>query len=204
MPAPTLRVPYETFLERNLQHSRIASALPGLEPALQKALAELLLIRLFDDFQEALSGIAYRLACGTPYLDGTSPHLLTPAARSTRGARVLFETHERPRHQNVKWSRTNFIKNTTKHVLDSGDSFIRACDAHSLKISEMQAVRNRIAHRNASTRDAFDVVLRRYYGGAPTGVSPGLLLLTSRATPTPIHAYLIVTRVIAKDCARAG
>lgn len=203
MPAPTLRVPYETFLERNLQHSRIASALPGLEPALQKALAELLLIRLFDDLQEALSGIAYRLACGTSYLDGTMPILLVPAARSTQGARVLFETHLRAKHQNVKWSRTTFIKNTTRHVLDSSDSFIRACDAHSLRISEMQAVRNRIAHRNASTRGAFDVVLRRYYGGAPAGVSPGLLLLTPRATPTPLQAYLVATRIITKDCARA-
>jgi len=203
MPAPSLRVPYQTFLERNQKHTLIANALPALDPSLQKALAELVLIRLFDDFQEAISGIAYRLACGTPYQDGTLPTLLAPAARSTDGARRLFEFHGRPRQKYVKWSLVKYINETTKFVIDPGDHFIRACDAHSLLISEMQSVRNRIAHRNANSRLKFDVVLRRYYGGAPAGVSPGLLLLTPRATPVPLQAYLTATRVVVRECVKA-
>ena len=203
MPAPSLRVPYLTFLERNAQHSRIAAVLPGLEPALQKALAELILIRLFDDLQEALSGMAYRLACGTAYVDNTAPQLLTAPARSTAAARYLFETHNRAKHQYVKWSRTSYIKSTVKHVLDWTDPFVAACDAHSLTISEMQSVRNRIAHRNATTRGPFNLVLRRYYGGAPTNVSPGLLLITPRVAPAPLFRYLTASRIIVKDCVRA-
>lgn len=140
MPAQTLRVPYQEFFERNWKHVTIANALPRLEPALQKALAELVLIRLFDDFQVALAGIAYRLACGTAYLDTTAPNLLVTPARSTSGARFLFENHSRTKQKYVKWSTASFITDTTKYVLDQSDPFIRACRAQSLVISEMQAV----------------------------------------------------------------
>lgn len=203
MPAQSLHVPYDTFLDRNQRLGAIGLALPTLEPALQKAVAELLFMRLFDDLQEALSGTACRLACGTAYLDGTAPNLLTTAARSAASARVLFETHNRAKPHRVRWSRAEYVKAATKHVIAATDPYVQACDAHSLTISEMQAIRNRIAHRNANTRASFDVVLRRYYGTAPTSITPGLLLLTQRFAPTLLNRYLTATRVIAKDCVRA-
>lgn len=203
MPARSLRVPHAWFVQQNAKHMGIAGALPTLEPNLQKALAEMLLIRLFDDLQEAVAGIAYRLACGSPYIDGTPAGLLSAQARSNDGARTLFEWHNRGRHQHVKWSRAKYIKDTVQHVIDPGDPFVRACDSHALILSEMQAVRNRIAHRNPTSRAKFNVVLGRYYGGTPRGVTPGLLLLASRAAPPPLYRYLAVTRVIVKDCARA-
>jgi hypothetical protein len=205
MPARSLRVPCDWFLDQNAKHSQIEAALPGLNPALQKALAELLLIRLFDDLQEALAGMAYRLACGAPYVDNTRPTLLTAPARSTLGARVMFETHNRAgKKYYVKWSKTTYIKDTVRHVIDPADSFVLACDAHALTISEMQVVRNRIAHRNATTRARFNTVLQRYYGGTPSNVTPGLLLIAPRTAPaTPLSRYLAATRVLVKDCARA-
>lgn len=203
MPRPSLGVPYREFIERNQKNSAIAGAIVGLEPALQKALAELILIRLWDDFQEAISGIAYRLACGTPYGDGTVPTLLTAPARSTAGARILFETYGRTGQKQGKWTNVGLIKKTTRFVIDQNDPFIRACDSHSLIISEMQIVRNRIAHRNARTRREFNTVLTRYFGGTPPGVTPGALLLTQRAKPPRLQAYLTATRIIVRDCARA-
>ena len=173
MPPRNLRVPYSEFLERNTRHTQIAKALPDLQPALQKALAELIMIRLFDDFLEALSGVAYRLACDTPYLDRSNPVLLAPAASSALGARTLFETHNRTKFQHVKWSKARYVKDTVKHVFDVSDHYLVAVDTHSARIAEMQAVRNRIAHRNSNSRKAFDVVLRRIYGGAPGGGHSG-------------------------------
>lgn len=202
MPKASLKVPYQTFMDRNYRHSGVVDALPQLEPGLQKLLAEMVLIRLFDDLQEALSGMAYRLACGTDYLDGSSPTLLTSPARSTAGARALFEGHNRTKNTYVKWSKVSYIKKTTGLVLPSSENFITSCENHSLKISEMQSIRNRIAHKNSDSRKNFDVVLRRYYGAAPKNVTPGLLLLTSRVSPNPLHLYLAATRVIAKECAK--
>jgi hypothetical protein len=189
-------------MERNQQHVQIADALLGIEPSLQKMLAEMVLIRLFDDLQEALSGMAYRLACGTSYIDGTTPTLLTSPARSTQAARTLFEIYGRQQLKYVRWSRVAYIKETTKYVLASSDPFIAGCDRHSLTISELQAIRNRIAHKNSASRRNFDVVLRRYYGATPRNVTPGLLLLTPRISPSPLQIYLTATRIIARECAR--
>lgn len=199
----SLAVPYQTFIERNQRHTTIARAIRDIDPPLQKLLAEMVLIRLFDDLQESLSGMAYRLACGTSYMDGTTPSLLTSPARTTALARGLFENHNRAKAKYVKWSRVSYIRDTTKFVIAPTDPFIRACDSHSLIISEMQSIRNRIAHKNSDSRKKFDVVLRRYYGATPRNVTPGLLLLTPRASPTPLDFYLTATRIITKDCARA-
>lgn len=202
MAARSLRVPYQTFLDQNAKHSKIANALPGLKPALQKALAELVLIRLSDDLQEAIAGMAYRLACATPYIDATTPSLLTDPARSGIGARGLFETYGRTKYKYVKWSKTSYIRETVKHVIHSGDPFVTVCDTHSLLISEMQTVRNRIAHRNTATRKQFDIVLRRYYGGAPKSVTPGLLLIAPKVSVPPLQRYLVATRILVRDCAK--
>lgn len=203
MPAQSLSVPHKIFLQRNAQHVAIANAIPTLAPALQKALAELLLIRLFDDLQDAISGAAYRLACGTSYVDGTTPNLLTPAARSATSARTLFENHGRARPKYVKWSKATFIKDTVRHVIDASDPFMAACDRHSLRLSEMQVIRNRIAHKNSVSRASYDTVLRRYYGAAPQNVNPGLLLITPRLSPTLLQVYLTTTRIVVRDCVRA-
>jgi hypothetical protein len=177
--------------------------LPSIDVRLQKLLAELIMMRLFDELQEAIAGVALRLACGTRYADGTAPHLLTAPARSTMGARHLYETHGRPKVKACKWSRTKFINETTKYVLDPGDPFTVTCNAHALVISEMQAIRNRIAHRNAAARAPFSTVVKRYYGAALNTVSPGLMLLSPRFSPTLLEQYLAASRVIAKSCARA-
>jgi hypothetical protein len=174
-----------------------------IEPGLQKLVAELVMMRLFDEFQDALSGIAQRLACGTPYADGTPPSLLTAAAKSTAGARLLFEQYGRAKPRPAKWSRTKFINETTKHVLNATEPFTLACIANALVISEMQAVRNRIAHKNASSRAAFAPVVQRHYGAKLNNVTPGLLLLSPRFSPTLLERYVIACRVIATGCARA-
>ena len=203
MAAPNVSVPYREFLQHCARHDQVVAGLPSIDPRLQRLLAELVMMRLFDEFQETLAGIATRLACGTAYGDGTPPVLLTAPATSTGGARVLFSQHGRPKPVNVRWSRVKFITDATKYVLDQNDHFIQACSANSLVISEMQAVRNRIAHNNANSRSAFSVVVRRHYGANVNSVSPGLLLLSPRFTPSLLHTYIASCRVIARSCSRS-
>ncbi|MDQ1700534.1 MAG: hypothetical protein QOG34_2397 [Frankiaceae bacterium] len=161
------------------------------------------MMRLFDEFQEALAGVAYRLACGTPYVDGSLPTLLTAPANSTAAARDLFENHGRAKPQYVKWSKVTFINDTIKHVISGTDPFSLACNANANVISEMQAVRNRIAHKNTGSRAGFAKVVRSRYGAALNSMSPGLLLLTPKFSPPLLHQYVASCRLIAKDCARA-
>lgn len=203
MPAPNVQVPYQEFLQRCGRHSQVVAGLSSAPPRLQRLLAELVMMRLFDDFQEALSGVALRLACGAPYGDGSAPQLLTTPARSTSSAQTLFETHGRPQRKNTKWSKVRFINETTKFVLDGAEPFRTACQANSVPISEMQAVRNRIAHNNRNSRTAFRTVVVRHYGANVNSVSPGVLLLSPRFAPTMLERYIASCRIIVRDCSRS-
>lgn len=203
MPPPNVRVPYDEFSSRCVRHDTVVKGLLTVDVSLQRLLAELVLMRLFDELQEAIAGVALRLACGATYVDGTAPQLLTPPASLTANARILFETHQRTKQQYVKWSKTTYINDTTKYVIDPGDSFTQTAIRHSLIISEMQAVRNRIAHKNTNSHAALSKVVRRRYGADLNAMSPGLLLLSSRFSPVLLDQYLTACRVIARECARA-
>lgn len=196
-------VPHGEFVARCKRHSQVIAGLPQVEAKLQKLLAELVMMRLFDEFQESISGIALRLACGAPYADGRLPNLLTSAAASTIQARDLFENHGRPKRKFVKWSRADYINDTTKYVIDRTDPFTVTCSGHGVILREMQAIRNRIAHNNKSSRAAFSAVVQRRYGAKLNHVTPGLLLLTPRFTPTLLDQYLLACQIISKSCARA-
>jgi len=181
----------------------VIHGLGQIEVRLRKLLAELVMLRLFDEFQDAIAGIALRLACGTPYADGTAPTLLTAPARSIPGARQLYETVGRPKQVNLRWSKTAFINDATRYVLDPSNAFNGVCNANALAISEMRAIRNRIAHSNAKSRAAFAQVVRRRYGATLNHMSPGLLLMSPRYSPTLLEQYVGACRTITKGCAKA-
>lgn len=203
MPAQNVAVPHAEFVQKSNRHDQLIQGLPNIDVQLQKLLAELIMMRLFDDLQEVLVGVALRLACGTTYADGMPPILLTAPAKSTAGARVLFETFGRPKPQNMKWSKATFINETTKYVLDPANPFNVSCNANAGIIAEMQAVRNRIAHANANSRKAFSGIVQKRYGAKLNNISPGTLLLSSRFSPFVLQEYLSTCRIIAKACARA-
>lgn len=203
MPNQNITVPHRQFLDQCQRHDTVIAGLAQIDPKLQKLLAELVMMRLFDEFQEAIAGIALRLACGTAYADGSTPRLLTNAATSTVGAKHLFENHGRTKSKSAKWSKTTFINDTTKYVFGTTESFRVVCDQHSLIISEMQAVRNRIAHKNAGSRANFSTVVRRHYGADLNNITPGLFLLSSRFTPTKLEQYVSACRVISRSCSKA-
>jgi hypothetical protein len=203
VPRQSVAVPHSELLAKCDRHSEVIRGLVGVGPHLQKLLAELVMIRLFDEFQDALAGIALRLACGTPYVDGTAPRLLTSPSKSTASARALYENFGRPKPKYSKWSKASFINDTTKYVLDASDPFRVACSANGSVIADMQAVRNRIAHANARSREAFADVVKRHYGAKRNSVSPGTLLLSPRFLPTLLERYIVTCRVIATACAKA-
>lgn len=203
MSPQNVAVPHSAFVDRASRHGQVIRGLSQVDVRLQKLVAELVMLRLFDEFQEAIAGVALRLACGTPYADGTLPRLLTAPAKSTSGARLLYESFGRVKPVPIKWSKATFINKTTKHVLDSSNAFTTVCTANALIISEMQAVRNRIAHANADSRAAFALVVQRHYGAKLNHASPGMLLLSSRFSPTLLEQYLGTCRAITGGCAKA-
>lgn len=202
MPTTAVKVPYADFIAQSDRHRRVIQGVPSIEVKLQRLIAELVMMRLFDEFQAAIAGIASRLACGASYGDGTSPILLTAPAASAAAAVRLFEQYQRTNTKRAIWSRADFVVATTEKVLDSSDHFAAACQAHSLIYSDMQAIRNRIAHSNHRARRSYAAVVRRHYGATMNHITPGTLLLSPRFSPTLIDTYLTASRVIVKSSAR--
>ena len=124
-------------------------------------------------------------------------------ASSTAGANLLFANHGRAKHKQPKWSKTTYINDTTQHVLDARDPFTRTCTASGGAIAEMQAVRNRIAHRNPASQKSYSTVVRRHYGARLNHVTPGLLLLSDRFKPSLLETYIASCATIVKECCQA-
>ena len=134
-PSLSIAVPYLEFTHRCGRHSQVVGGLPQVDPELpwldvrprdvayppSAFSRELVMMRLFDEFQDALAGIALRLACGAPYADGSAPLLLTSAARSTGGRERSYEQHGRPTAKFMKWSKVTYINETTRYVLDTNN-----------------------------------------------------------------------------------
>ena len=177
----------------------LCGTLGSLSPIHQKFVAELILLRLFDLFQNLVSSVATKLACGAEYLDGTSPKLLE-RARSLHGARTLFQEHsrQRPRHQ-LRWSKASEIKENVRYVIDQDDNVVNVIDRNSSLIEELRRVRNRIAHNNRGSRKNYREVVRRHYGAYLNHVTPGVLLLTPRFQPLLIEQYIKQERIMVKD-----
>lgn len=203
MAGAKLDVPHETFLRQSDRHTLIASGLSSIDPTLQRLIAELVMMRMFDEFQFAMAGIAKRLVCGAQYLDGSSPILLCPIATSTANAEQLIRTLGRQKATHPKWSTATYINDATRYVIDQSDHFTRIISGHGAIIKEMQAVRNRIAHNNPNSRIAFSRVIAVRYGARNNAISPGLLLLTPRFSPNLLDQYVRICRTIVKSCVRA-
>ncbi len=181
----------------------LCGTLNNLEAVHQKLVAEIVLLRLFDLFENFVSLIAYKVACGSTYIDGSVPALLVNAD-SINNARILFQTHGRTRQRyQLKWSAASEIKENVRYVIDSTDNLVVVIDRNGSLIDEIRRVRNRIAHNNSQSRKNYREVVRRHYGAFMNHITPGLLLLNPRIRPRLIEQYIRQTRIMAKDIVKA-
>lgn len=174
----------------------------GLSVDVQKALAELVLLRLFFCLESYLEDVTCRLACGCDYVDGSAPNLLVASA-SRAAAIANLRSHGRTKAIDLKWTIGSDIRRNVQHVIDSGDPLYSTLLLHEAELDRWRRVRNHIAHGNADTSRKFRPVVTHYYGAALPSITPGQLLLSSRFSPILLDQALIFARVFAKDLARA-
>ncbi len=200
---PSLLVDYRLHDSETARLLSLCGTLKSLPAVHQKLVAEIILLRLFDLFENLVSSVTTKLACGAAYLDGTAPVFLERAG-SLRSATILFQTHGREKRKFVlKWSTAREIKENIKYVIDKYDSVVEVVDRNGSFIDELRRVRNRIAHNNAQSRKNYREVVRRHYGAYMNHVTPGVLLLTPRKRPALIEQYIKQERIMAKDVVRA-
>lgn len=150
-----------------------------LEAKYQHFIGEMIMLRLFSIFEDTVAELAYKIAAGAFYINGSSPLLLKKAGR-TRDSRALMMNHGRIRPvDNLKWTKPKFIKESVQHVISPAEPFILNAQVHGQIIDEMRKVRNSLAHNSTSARADFKQVLRQIYG-FNKNVSPGVFLISTK------------------------
>lgn len=174
----------------------------SLEVKYQYFIAEMIMLRLFSTFEDAVSGMAHKIASGATYINGVNPKLITQA-NNIAGSRSLFMMHGRVRPvQYLKWTKAKYIKDSVKHVIPVTESFIINAQMHGPLIEEMRKVRNVIAHNTSTAKSDFKFVIRQVYG-ANAKITTGTFLTTTRRAPCcNLDRYISATRIIISDMAR--
>lgn len=181
---------------------KLEEALQGvvsLPAQTQYLVAEILLIRATSVFETAIAEVAYKIAAGAYYLDGSIPSILFPC-RSLLASRNAMLNHGRNRAMSsLKWTRAKFIRSSTEFVIDPNDHYQQRCSALGGQISELFIVRNYAAHRSASSRRDFKSVISNIYG-RPRKMYLGQFLLSKNYVAMPnLIRYLIEIKAIIDD-----
>lgn len=169
----------------------------------RKVIAEIVHLRLTILLENHMKIIFTKLGCGTPYVDGSVPKLLS---RQTSAAAAInaMRTLNRPKPITLSWNDGPSIRNGVAHILDSNEHCIAVVRNFGSHFSDLRYVRNHIAHRNDGSRSNFRKLVQRYYGANVPGVTCGTLLLSTRvSTPPLIEVHIRTSRVLIKDVLKA-
>ena len=165
------------------------------------ALSKIVLIRAASIFEESLAAVAYKLACGAQFLDGTCDNVIAQS-RSLAGARTNMRLEGGARatpKDFLKWTRVAYISNAVRGVLDSASHYVATCQRFGPAIAEIFEVRNYAAHKNSSSRKNYVKWVKGQYG-QEREIQLGYFLLTKNLVTTPnIVRYLTSIRVIVGD-----
>jgi hypothetical protein len=171
----------------------------SLQSQHQYLIAEVVMLRLFGIFENAVQHIAYKLACGAPYRNGAKPVVLTPCKNILDAHHKMLSYGRRKPLPYLKWTTSPYINDSIKFVLDPTDTFYAKILSYGSTLDEMRIVRNQIAHRTASTKSSFDTVLISRYGANPRLSMGAFLTSTSRHTPSNITRYVLEMSIILND-----
>ena len=172
-----------------------------LAPRYQYFIVELIMLRLFAIMENAIADVAYKLVAGAAYINGNKPRRCFSAS-SIAGARTAMLAYGRSKpRQNLSWSKSKYIRESTSRVLASTESYLTYAQVHGGTLDEMRKVRNFIAHRNSTSRRGYKQVVRATYGAnSKVGVGP-FLVSDQRSSTAKIDSYLLAVKIIIADMA---
>jgi len=172
-----------------------------LEVKFQYFIAEIIMLRMFSILEDAIAEIAFKIASGAEYTNGSTPVLLF-RAKSIAGARTAMLSFGRTKPiQSLKWTKSKYIRDSVSNVIDVSEKYIYYCSIYGAQIDEMRKVRNFLAHRSQTSRSDYKQVVRIAYG-ANAKISPGVFLISDRRSAPRIDTYLSTIPIIIKDLAK--
>lgn len=194
-----------TQTEVNRQIDRLSRILEDMPVTVESryALSEIVLIRGASIFEEALASIAYKLACGAVFPDG-SPDRILVNSRSLVAARNTMRTEggsRTPPKDFLRWTKARHVAESVRGVIDPTSRYMTTCTRFGSIIAEIFEVRNHAAHKNSSSRRKYMKWVKQQYG-QERNIRLGYFLLTRKISATPnVERYLTSIKVIVSDLA---
>lgn len=190
MPTPLLSI---TLRNANKAIDKLQGYKSGsetLDPKYQFFISEMIMLRLFSTFEDVVAEIAYKLAAGAMYLNGTAP-TLSLQANNVNGSRGLFLNYGRARPvQNLKWTKAKYIRESVQHVIPQTELYILNAQQHGSIIDEMRKVRNVLAHNSTTAKSDYKFVVRQLYGANINMIAGAFLASTRRNPVCNINRYI--------------
>ena len=185
-------------LDKLLGYKKEAEA---LEAKYQHIISEMIMLRLFALFEDAVSELAFGLVAGGAYLNGSRPSLAVRAKRQADSRSLLLTFGRTKSESNLKWTKAQYIRASVEYVIPATEKYVLNAQAHGQVIDEMRRVRNALAHNTPSAKSEFKFVVRQVYG-ANVNISVGAFLTTNRrVNPCNIDRYLGSVRAIVTSLA---
>jgi hypothetical protein len=159
--------------------------------------AALALLRMHIAWEDFIERSFLRYLCGAYTTSGYSPILLNAPFRTIDNAFTTILAG----HQYINWNPAK-IENLARTYFNSGDPFVSAVSPARNKLTEINDVRNRFAHRSESASQKFEFIVQSVFGFVPRGINPGrYLLMTDPLNPSLrfIDSYAVILRVTARS-----
>lgn len=175
----------------------------ALDAKYQHFISEMLMLRLFSIFEDAVSEIAFKILSGALYSDGKVPNLNVPRTTITNARNVYLNHGRKKPLQNLKWTKAQYIVESVRFVMDQNEPFISNAQIHGSVIEQMRKARNVIGHNSASAKDDFNKLIKSKYG-ANIKLSIGAYLCSTKRHPVAnIVRHFSEVKIILKDISRA-
>lgn len=167
----------------------------GLSIRVQHFVGEVVMLRLFAIYEQAVKEFAFKLACNGSYRNGGFP-CIYHKCKSLDDAAHQMAVLGRKKPVSLRWTKAEYVKESVRFVLNTTDHFTSEIQNHGSLINEMRIVRNHVAHRTKSTQREFGKVVRRRYGAAARLTPGAYLVSTKRHTQSNIRRYLLSVRTL--------
>lgn len=144
----------------------------------------LTLLKLMANWESFLEEGFLRYLCGAHCRSGYVPTLINPPSRTLADARAAIYGAR----DYVSWA-PNSTRMRAAGKFAGGDPYDSALGSIAATLTEMTAVRNRIAHFSEYAMEEFRQVVRQRLGFVPRGVTPGSFLLWRPAIPGALCVF---------------
>ncbi len=179
MPSLSIRSVYESFddsvsrtarLLLNSTNARTPAGTPMHVRDIEE-IAALCLLRLALSWESFVEDSFLRYLCGAASLQNAVPQNTGARSPSIGDA---FKLLAGPNNY-LAWPAAEITNRANQHFL-AGGPYASAVGAASGILSEIQVVRNRMAHRSEFSKNRFTAVVRAHVGHVPRGTTPGRFL----------------------------